>query len=555
MKRIVYACILFASSVAFAETEQIGPFGSLNNTENPFIISATQAQDLLNVDVTEQAKSVRKRKGYATAFTLSNATSPIHGIYNFYDSNGSDVSLFFNDRRLNVSVSGGSPSVYFSTSSNGATYQCVDSAGFAYCANSSRDAILKVNSSTYTLLTGFTSTGTMVTVTPERLVQSGFASNTSLVWFSKANDFTTWTVGGNPVDPIQFTITSPGSGIKHITYAHGRVYWFKDSSFGYILEGLTLADWQVVTVNAFLGTLYNTSIFRDDVLYFQGNDGHFYAFDGTNLVKLSKDIQQTISQTQGRTTNSWTQTSQSDWQASSITPQGYLDTSLNQGSVVLATSSAISPFVDTSSANFAGGTLTNLTTTFMDGALLLTKGSTVTAVSSCAVTSAGIISACQYFRSFTSTTNFILTSVDLNVINQVSTSAQTGYVEIYTDNSLSAGTLLSSGSTSVSSSGDGFFTFGLNSEVQISSGTRYWIKWQSSNCNPGTGLFLHTDNGNYSCNLNEYDYVSSPPASSGADSVYRLNGRFYDTSGNIVSRSFDNSTTTNTWNWDWSTLY
>lgn len=334
MKKGLLLALLFVAPL-FAETETVGPFGPLNNTDNPFIISANQAQDLLNVEVTEGNKSVKKRRGYGTAFTLTIATSPVHGVYNFYDSNGSDVGLFFNDRRMNVSISGQSPSVFFSTGTNGATYQCVDSAGFAYCANTSRDAIIKVNSSTYTLLSGFTSTGTMVTVTPERLVQAGFPTTTSLVWFSKANDFTTWTVGGNPVDPIQFTITSPGSGIKHITYAHGRVYWFKDASFGYILEGVTQSDWRVVTVNSFLGTLHNTSIFRDDILYFQGNDGHFYAYDGSNLVKLSRDIQTTISQTQGRTSNSWTQSTQSEFEAGVSSAD--LSTSLIPGSILAKT--------------------------------------------------------------------------------------------------------------------------------------------------------------------------------------------------------------------------
>lgn len=361
IKRIIYAGIYLSLSFialnVYSETEQIGPFGPLNNTDNPFIISSNQSQDLLNVETTDGNKSLKKRKGYGTAFTLSNATSPVHGVYNFYDTNGSDVCLFFNDRRMNVSVSGASPSVFFSTGTNGATYQCVDSAGFAYCANTSRDAIIKVNSSTYTLLSGFTSTGTMVTVTPERLVQAGFSSNTSLVWFSKANDFATWTVGGNPTDPITFIITSPGSGIKHITYAHGRVYWFKDASFGYILEGASQGDWQVVTVSNFLGTLYNTSIFRDDILYFQGNDGHFYAYDGSSLAKLSKDIQGTINQTQGRASNSWTQTTQSQFEA------GYIDSGISSTLFTNTLSNRTTDFIVNNKLQFSSWTFLNFDST------------------------------------------------------------------------------------------------------------------------------------------------------------------------------------------------
>lgn len=341
---------LLFSSLCYAGSEIIGPFGSLSNTESSYVIPANQAQDLLNVDLSDSGKSIKKRSGYGLAFNLSNSTSPAHGVYNFYDSNGADISLIFNDRNMNVSVSAQSPSVFFSTGTNGATYQCTDSAGFAYCANTSRDAIIKVNSSTYTLLTGFTSTGTMVAVTTTRLVQAGFSGSPNMIWFSKANDFTTWTTGGNPVDPIQFTVTSPGSSIKHIVFAHGRLYWFKDSSFGYILEGQTQADWRLVTISSFLGSLYNTSIYRDEVLYFQGNDGHFYAYDGSNLVQLSKDIQTTINQTQSRTSNAWTQSTQSEFTNGTSSA----DISITQipNSVIAKTSY----YMITSSIQFSSGT-------------------------------------------------------------------------------------------------------------------------------------------------------------------------------------------------------
>lgn len=358
MKKLLLP-LLFLSSLCFAETETIGPFGGLNNSENPFVIPSNMAQDLLNVDISEEGKSVKKRSGYGTAFTLTNSTSPVHGVYYFYDTDGSDVSLAFNDRNINRSVSGAAMSVIYSTATNGATWQCTDSAGFAYCANTSRYGIFKIDASAISNLSGFTSTGTMVTVTTERLVQAGFSDFPNMIWFSKANDFSTWTVGGNPTDPIQFTITSPGSGVKHITYGHGRVYWFKDNSFGYILEGATQADWRVVTISAFLGNLHNTSIYHEEILYFQGNDGHFYAYDGAKLVKLSKDIQQTINVTQGRTSNSWNQSSQSDFSGGSTLPPGFISSSVVSGKLMGSSFTV----TETSLADFAQGNFSNSTTT------------------------------------------------------------------------------------------------------------------------------------------------------------------------------------------------
>ena len=327
----------FSLANAAEGREVIGPFGGLNNSESSYVINPEQASDLLNVDLSDGAKSIKKRKGYGTAFTLSDATSPVHGTYFFYDTDGSDVVLAFNGRHVNRSISGAAPSVIYTSATNNATWQCIDAEGFAYCANTGRDAIFKIDASAISKLSGFTSTGTMVAVTPERLVQAGFSLTPNRIDFSKSNDFATWAVGGNPTDPIQFTITSPGSGIKHIVYAHGRIYWFKDSSFGYILEGATQSDWRVVTIDAFIGTLDNASIYNDEILYFRDQNSEFYAYDGSNLVKISKDIHATILTCQGtQVRDSWTQTDTSDWDAGYFDSSVYVDTTTTVG--LIATS-------------------------------------------------------------------------------------------------------------------------------------------------------------------------------------------------------------------------
>lgn len=365
LSRVFKALILISvSSALYAGdyTEQVGPFGTLDNTHAAVTIPNSMSQDLLNVDITPNGKSVKKREGYGTAFTLSNATSPLKGEYLFYDSNGADVVLSFNDRNMNVSVSGASPTVFFSTGPNGATYQCVDAAAYAYCANTSRTSIVKVNSSTYTLVTSVVSTGTILAVTPERLVMAGFSEAPNRIDFSKANDFTTWTPGSTNADPINFTINAPGSKITHLVYAHQRIYWFKDSSFGYIIPGDTDANvvsgtgWSLKTLNSTIGTLYNTSIYRNDILYFQGNDGHFYAWDGANLTKMSTNIQSTIDVTQGRASGSWTQTTQGDFSAGSTSPQGFISSGIVSGQLMPSSFTA----TETSQADFNNGTVSNV---------------------------------------------------------------------------------------------------------------------------------------------------------------------------------------------------
>lgn len=348
---ILPVALALATIAAYGEVKQqvIGPFGTLNNTDNSYTIPSDRSPDLLNVDLSPGGKSVKKRSGYGIAFTLSNSTSPVKYVYNFFNSAGSSVDLYFNDTNMEASISGASPSVIFSTGSNGATYQCVDTAGEAYCANDARTSIIKTDGATDTTITTVRSTGTLLAITPERLVHAGFSEDPSRVDFSNSNDFSTWTLGGEDDDPISFTIVSPGAYLTHITYAHGRVYWFKTSSFGYILEGPTHNDWVVRTLNSNVGTLFNTSVFRDDILYFQGDDGHFYGWDGSSLQKLSRDIQGSIDVTQGRISNSWVQTTQSDFGAGVSTPTVYMDTITTNGSIALTFPDNFDSFRDGSS--------------------------------------------------------------------------------------------------------------------------------------------------------------------------------------------------------------
>lgn len=339
MKRLspLFFLLLTGSSWLFAQdTQVIGPFDcGLNNTDNSASIPANCAQDLLNVDLSLGGRSVKKREGYGLAYALGITTSPPHGIYDFYDLSGNDIALAFNDVYMTAVVNGGSPTVLSSTEPLNATWQCVDSQGFAYCANTSRDRLIKTNGVTQTNQTIVT-TGTLVAVTPDRLVLSGFGTTApNRIDFSAAADFTSWTTGVSATSAFQFTIAAPGSHITHITYAFNRIMWFKDTSFGYILPGATASDWVVKTISPNVGTLDNTSVYYKDILYFRGQDSHIWSYDGVNLVKLTRDIGTTIGLSQSRTSNSWTQSSQSDFNAGYFDNAVYTDTTTNSGSIQL----------------------------------------------------------------------------------------------------------------------------------------------------------------------------------------------------------------------------
>lgn len=357
MKKLLLSVILFGSlGLIHADDpsqQVIGPFGTLNNRDNSAAIADNMSQDLLNVDITPGGKSFKKRKGYGQAFALTVATSPVHGTYEFFDSNGNDIALAANDTYLMASIAGASPTVLFSNGPLAATYQCTDSQGFAYCANSARTQIVKTNGVTTASLVVVT-TGTMVAVTPDRLVQSGFTSFPNRIDFSASNDFTSWTTGVAATSAFQFTVTAPGSGIKHIAYAFNRIMWFKDSSFGYILPGATPSDWVIKTISPVVGTLDNSSVYWQDTLYFKGQDGHIYSYDGTSLQKISKEISGTIAQVQKRATNSWSQSTAADFNSGSLLPSNYIDTNTTVGSIQLTFPDYFTVLRTTANANYSG---------------------------------------------------------------------------------------------------------------------------------------------------------------------------------------------------------
>jgi len=314
--------------------QAIGPFGTLNNTDDALVLPDNMAQDLLNVEITDGGKSVRKRKGLGLAYTLPISTSAVHGVYNFYDSAGNDVSLFFNDRHLTGSVNGAAITTIFSTGTVNATWTCTDSLGYAYCASTAREPIIKTNGVTYTQVLPMTSIGTMVTATTERLVTAGFSGAPSQINFSGANDFTNWTLGGEPTSPYNETINSPGSRITHITAACNGLMWFKETSFGIILNPDDALAAQNVILAPEIGTLDNTSVIYPGGIQFRAQDGHIYNYDCAGIEKLTRDITPTINTSGSRTSNSWTQTSQSDFNNGSAYTT-FTDTAASSGDVVL----------------------------------------------------------------------------------------------------------------------------------------------------------------------------------------------------------------------------
>lgn len=320
----------------FLNADQIGisSFKYLNSNENAAIIDDSEAQDILNVDITAGGKSVKKRQGYGLYKDLG-TDQGIHGGHHFFDSTGNDVTIWGSSTSLYGIVSDGTPTQLLSSSTINSTWDCADTQGQAYCVNSSRDALIKTAGTNMTWYS--TPLGTMVEVTPDRLVISGVAASPNTLFVSGSNDFTNFTTGANTTDPFTEVIAAPGSHITHTRWGCGKLLWWKEKSFGYFdFDDQFSGSVKIVSDN--IGTFDNTSaIDPGGNVWFRGQDSHVWKYDCSSIEKKTIEITPNVQNAARRTGNSWAQTSQSDFEAGFESPAHGLSTNLLAGSVSVST--------------------------------------------------------------------------------------------------------------------------------------------------------------------------------------------------------------------------
>ncbi len=393
VKRALLALSLaiFAPIVCFGASGSIGvnSFSGLDTQDKPSTLQPNQSQDLLNVRLQPSGKSVYKRDGYGLFQTLNLvSTATVHGGYHFQQLGGSDVQLWGSDIGLYASVSDAS-FVLVATGTVGATWQCTDNLGFAYCVTSSAvDTPVKTDgTAANTSYRPEIPIGTMITSTPLQLIVGGVSGNASSLYVSANNNFLNFTPGPLPTDPYVEIINSPGSRLTQIGYYFGNLTWWKDQSFGYVSGSASQGTVGITIVSNQIGTLDNSSAFWNPTTYDQGNkfgsgtgtttsgnpyfnemsslggiffrgqDNHIYQYDGYTLTRLSRIITPNVTASSRRKANSWTQTTQADWQTGLMAPSANFSTTVSPGDVVLSSFSS----VDTSSGDFYMGSSTNVT--------------------------------------------------------------------------------------------------------------------------------------------------------------------------------------------------
>lgn len=312
--KLIAGLLLFGiSAILHADSQTFGgQWKGLNNSDASIMIGDNEAQDLLNVDITDNGSGIRKRPGYSQFKTIGTSTWGVRGGYYYTDTSGSKYLIHSNNRSVYKSQNLGAYSAFITTDTAGTYYDFTDSQGYLYRATSDRDQFCRYDGATLTYYPS-NPLGDQIEAMPDRLVMSGVSEYPNRVYFSGAADFTNFTTGLNDTDPFYEQFGLPGQKITAIKYALGRLFAWTGTTLSY-WAGSTQFDGTIQDVTTNIGTAQPGSILYDNgTIFWQGNDKHFYSYDGNNIDKISTPISGSVSGFVGGESKASIQTNQSDF--------------------------------------------------------------------------------------------------------------------------------------------------------------------------------------------------------------------------------------------------
>lgn len=378
MISFLLAFLLAGSAGAQTPTQfNIGQFCGLNDAESPAAISDCESPDLLNTESNLNASAILKRKGFAVTANLTITTAPITGSHTFIDSSGNRKDIVCQDRNCAASTNGNAFSVFYSTAGAGINaptrWSWVDVGGVAYGANNRYDKILAYDGTSTSNPVGIP-LGSILELEQSRLVVGDISGSPNRVHHSSAGAVTQFTVGANSQDSWFDEIGAPGDRIRGLKYINGNLYIWKTASITICQIADQYTSYcSVLSPN--IGTTDPTSIVAaGSFVYFRAQDKNYWELGPNGLRQISKKIPNLVKSQSGGLgggEQSNTQTTQADWQNGTQKPPSSWNTTISNGSIFPSSVT----MVDTSTSDWAGGALVNLTTGSSVGSLVLSSAS------------------------------------------------------------------------------------------------------------------------------------------------------------------------------------
>lgn len=351
-------------------------FQGLNDADSPATLNPCESPDLLNTESNLAGTAILKRKGFQLFGNLAITTSAVNGSHSFIDSSGNRLDIVCADRYCSKSTNGNAFATFLSTAGGiGAVptrWSFVDQGGILYGANNRRDAVLKYDGTSLTFPAGMPQ-GSILELSQGRLIVGDINGNPNRVHYSSAGAYEQFTTGVNREDSWFDDIGAPGDKIRGLKCLFGICFIFKTASITACeVDNQYSTRCSVLSPN--LGTTDPSSIIAaGSSVYFRAQDKNYWEINSQGLRQISKKIPNLVKSQSGGLgggENSNTQTTQADWQAGVQSPTGTYNTTAVNGSVF---PSSIT-FVDTSSADWnAAASLLFIDTLTASGSIQLTS--------------------------------------------------------------------------------------------------------------------------------------------------------------------------------------
>lgn len=366
--RLLALLFLFCGNLRAENLPIAGPFSGLNDVDSSITIDASEAQDTLNVEVSNDLLALKKRDGYTLSSNLTVSTSPITGSVYFKTSAGNNIKIFTHDKYVSQSVNGGAYTNIITTAANGAKWSFCASAGVVYAFNDSHATPWSYNGTAITYYPSMP-LASLCSMTVDRMLLAGTTDQPNRLYFSQSGAITNFTVGTDPEDPGFEDIGLAGEKITNIFATQAEWLIFKTNSFT-SLQGTNQFDLVPSVISEKIGMVDPHAIVQHEgIVYFKSTDGKIYGYNSGTVSELSKKISGFVA---GVTRDA---TSSADY-----TTKAQFDTGVYYASTGSVTAGSVEPYhyvsEDTVDADFNAGTIAGSSITVSGGEITINNFNT-----------------------------------------------------------------------------------------------------------------------------------------------------------------------------------
>ncbi len=536
---------------AATSTLSFNQFSGLNTDDSPLTLTEGQTPDSENV-VTDDGPGLSGRKGF-----ISFSTEPCTQMWEFPLTSGTRYLVCHSGNFLKAATSDGIFDDVISTLP-ATGFVAGSSLGDLFYFANTVDGIKYWSPGVGVFVASTTLHVDKLVTWSGRLAAAGNPAAPRTIYLSKFTDGNTWTAPATPSDADAAQITVSGALDEPIQalYSSFRntLVWFKQSGFGALL-GSRRSDFANWVYSDRIGISSAESV-QDcgGLLRWLAPNREIWEFDGLNVKKISEDVDNiTQTLTQGdSTTRQQILTTQTDFSPGTVT--GGATYTQNSGSVEIASQAAKSQ-VDTSSSNFAAGTLTNTSGSETDGSLTLSLTRSMVDHSE-SFSQLGYNDSNGYYQQFTAGASYVARGMQIYMGQSGAT-----LIGIFSDSGGSPNAPLAYGETpDVSFASGAWQQATFNVPLNLVNGTKYWaaIFTQTGCLTAPTTVLPYGSNFVGASPFKRETHVGcSPPVYTLTTVNKTLDFRIdpaYNTSGDIVSRTFDVGVPTTTWAFAHSTF-